>query len=379
MLRQPFCSRRFGTRAEWRNRSRDGYSPEVRILDEPLKFAPRYEVTVDGLAHDEYLSDGVLADAFLASSERRRIYERVCAFVLRFLDVQLKGISDSLDPRDILRRVTISHLVPCLPSAWRFWRWSTATVRKKPSGTFESFGEDLRSESLCAAGAILLEKKCIQESAWIGVGRAMLVEGPRAHQLEGEVLAASGDKAGARTSLRELRREIWERRWRTRPAAPHATAATTLMKRLRPYLSDVAVPSYFTRIVPHQLRHTYASEMVRAGGKPACADELLGHVKAEMTMKYVLVARRPAREFHLPLSPGIWRHSRRRQSFRLRGFGRCLSILRSSLTTPSRMFRRSLPDGPPRHRHRSALQSLTKILSEIRKLNHPDNGQRLAG
>ena len=34
------------------------------------------------------------------------------------------------------------------------------------------------------------------------------------------------------------------------------------------------------------------------------------------------------------------------------------------------MFRRSLPDGPPRHRLDQLSNRLTKILSEIRKLNH---------
>jgi site-specific recombinase XerD len=63
----------------------------------------------------------------------------------------------------------------------------------------------------------------------------------------------------------------------------------TLMKRLRPYLSDVAAAvGISTRIVPHQLRHTYASEMVRAGVSLPALMTLLGHVKAEMTMKYVL-------------------------------------------------------------------------------------------
>ena len=57
----------------------------------------------------------------------------------------------------------------------------------------------------------------------------------------------------------------------------------TLEKQLRPYLSDVAaVVGIPTRIVPHQLRHTYASEMVRAGvGLPALM-KLLGHVNPEM-------------------------------------------------------------------------------------------------
>ena len=45
---------------------------------------------------------------------------------------------------------------------------------------------------------------------------------------------------------------------------------------------------HVARIVPHQLGHTYASEMVRAGvGLPALM-KLLGHVNPEMTMRYVM-------------------------------------------------------------------------------------------
>jgi Phage integrase family len=39
-----------------------------------------------------------------------------------------------------------------------------------------------------------------------------------------------------------------------------------------------------------KLRHTYASEMVRAGVSLPALMTLLGHVKTEMTMKYVLVS-----------------------------------------------------------------------------------------
>ncbi len=45
-----------------------------------------------------------------------------------------------------------------------------------------------------------------------------------------------------------------------------------------------------TRIVPHQFRHTYATEMLRAGvGFPAVM-KLLGHTSPEMTMRYIDVA-----------------------------------------------------------------------------------------
>jgi integrase len=65
----------------------------------------------------------------------------------------------------------------------------------------------------------------------------------------------------------------------------------TLIKQLRPYLHDVsAAVGISTRIVPHQLRHTYASEMVRAGVSLPALMKLLGHTDPEMTMRYVEVA-----------------------------------------------------------------------------------------
>jgi integrase len=46
-----------------------------------------------------------------------------------------------------------------------------------------------------------------------------------------------------------------------------------------------------TRIVPHQLRHTFATEMLRAGvGFPALM-KLLGHTDPDMTMRYVHLER----------------------------------------------------------------------------------------
>ena len=54
---------------------------------------------------------------------------------------------------------------------------------------------------------------------------------------------------------------------------------------------------------PHRFRHTFASDMVRAGVSLPALMTLLGHVKAEMTMKYVLVVGDDLqREFHLARS-----------------------------------------------------------------------------
>jgi hypothetical protein len=63
------------------------------------------------------------------------------------------------------------------------------------------------------------------------------------------------------------------------------------VRQLRDYLHQVChslgLPA---RLVPHQLRHTYATEMIRSGvGFPALMT-LLGHTSADMTMRYVNVA-----------------------------------------------------------------------------------------
>ena len=146
----------------------------------------------------------------------------------------------------------------------------------------------------------------------------------------------------------------------------------TFIKRLRLYLSDVAATvGISTRIVPHQLRHTYASQMIRAGVSLPALMTLLGHVKAEMTMKYVQVAGDDLqREFHLarsqprhlapqPKAPTISPRAG------LEGVVDSLLFAQHAIE----MFRRSLPDGSPRHRLDQLSNRLTKILSETRKLN----------
>jgi integrase len=150
------------------------------------------------------------------------------------------------------------------------------------------------------------------------------------------------------------------------------SAKQTLVKQLRPYLSEVATAvGISTRVVPHQLRHTYATEMVRAGVSLPALMTLLGHVKAEMTMKYVQVAGDDLqREFHLarsqprhlvpqPKAPAVSARAG------LNGVTDALLFAQHAIE----MFRRSLPDGPPRCSLDRLSNRLTKILSEARKLN----------
>jgi hypothetical protein len=85
---------------------------------------------------------------------------------------------------------------------------------------------------------------------------------------------------------------------------PRPRSKEALIRQLRDYLHqvchEIGLP---TRIVPHQFRHTYASEMLRAGvGLPALMN-LLGHVDPDMTMRYLDVTLTDLkREFHLARS-----------------------------------------------------------------------------
>ena len=118
-------------------------------------------------------------------------------------------------------------------------------------------------------------------------------------------------------------------------------------------------------------RHTYATEMVRAGVSLPALMTLLGHVKAEMTMKYVLVAGNDLqREFHLarshprhlapqPKAPVISPRAG------LAGVVDAILFAQHAIE----MFRRSLSDGPPRRCLDRLSNRLTKILCEARKLN----------
>jgi len=112
--------------------------------------------------------------------------------------------------------------------------------------------------------------------------------------------------------------------------------------------------------------------MVRAGVSLPALMTLLGHVKAEMTMKYVQVAGNDLqREFHLarsqprhlapqPKAPGISPRAG------LDGVIDSLLFAQHALE----IFRRSLPEGSARHCLDRLANRLTNILSEARNLNH---------
>jgi integrase len=147
-----------------------------------------------------------------------------------------------------------------------------------------------------------------------------------------------------------------------------------LVRQLRDYLHQVChALGLSIRIVPHQLRHTYATEMLRAGVGFPVLMKLLGHTSPEMTMRYLDVALTDLqREFQRARSqPRHLVPQPKMPSARLRaGIEGVIDSLLAAQHVLE-MFRRALPNSSSRACLGRLSNRLTKILSEARKLRTP--------
>ena len=147
-----------------------------------------------------------------------------------------------------------------------------------------------------------------------------------------------------------------------------------LVRRLRDYLHQICHSlGLSTRIVPHQFRHTYATEMLRAGVSFPTLMKLLGHTSPEMTMLYVEVALVDLqREFQLARSKPRHLAPQPRTSLTILRTG--LDGVIDSLLAAQHaleMFRRTLPIGTARSCLDRLSNRLTKIATEARQLATP--------
>jgi site-specific recombinase XerD len=151
---------------------------------------------------------------------------------------------------------------------------------------------------------------------------------------------------------------------------PHTKEA--LVRQLRDYLHEVCFSMDLpTRIVPHQLRHTYATEMLRAGVSFPGVMKLLGHNSSDMTMKYLDIALPDLqREFHLARSHP--RHlAPQPRTVAASARSGINGVLDSFLTSQHvlEMFRRTLPKNAIQACLDRLSNRLSKIISEVRKLS----------
>ncbi len=146
-----------------------------------------------------------------------------------------------------------------------------------------------------------------------------------------------------------------------------------ILVQLRDYLHQVCHSlALATDIVPHQFRHTYATEMLRSGVSFPVLMKLLGHVDPAMTMRYVDVALTDLeREFQLARSKP--RHLAPQPKTSTAPVREGLDGLIDSLVAAQHileMFRRSLANSNARKRLLRLSIRLIKIIAEIRKLQN---------
>jgi integrase len=136
----------------------------------------------------------------------------------------------------------------------------------------------------------------------------------------------------------------------------------------REVTAAVGIPA---RLVPHQFRHTYGTEMLRAGVSFAAVMKLLGHKSPHMTLQYLEITQQDLqREFHLALShPRHLAPSRSSSDLAPRAD---LAGLIHSLTTAQHVleiYRRNVTDPSARRLLDRLANRIVKLLSQIRKLN----------
>ena len=148
----------------------------------------------------------------------------------------------------------------------------------------------------------------------------------------------------------------------------------TVIRQLRDYLHQVCFAVGLpTKIVPHQLRHTYATEMLRSGVSFPSVMKLLGHSSPDMTLLYVdITLTGLEREFHLARSKP--RHLAPQPPLTSAASRSGLGGLIDSLLAAQHalaMLRRSLPPDAPRKNLDRLSNRLTKIIAIVRKLDLP--------
>ncbi len=154
---------------------------------------------------------------------------------------------------------------------------------------------------------------------------------------------------------------------------PRPQGRMTLGCELRRSLHQIAAAvGIKSRIVPHQFRHTFATEMLRAGVSLPVLMKILGHRSPNMTMRYLevslldvehefqLARQQPRHRLPAPKIP-----SATSATPDLSGLLGSLHVAQHVLE----MFRRTLPPGPHRCLLERLANRLIKIASEARKLD----------
>jgi integrase len=158
---------------------------------------------------------------------------------------------------------------------------------------------------------------------------------------------------------------------------PRQRGRYQMIRNIRAALQDAAAAAGIkARIVPHQFRHTYASEMLRAGVSLPAVVKLLGHKSPRMTLQYLEITQQDLqREYRLARSqPRHLAPTPRAASSASPPSADLLSLIDSLRTAQHvlEMFRRNVAGTLSRRLLDRLANRLVKIVTETKKLKTPE-------
>lgn len=185
----------------------------------------------------------------------------------------------------------------------------------------------------------------------------------------------------ADTEVRRIVEQILTLRSSTRPARLAKSqdfllprgARHSLMNALRSALAQAGQGAgCSTRVTPHRLRHSFATEMLRLGLSLPALMRLLGHKDIRMTLRYVQVTQQDLqREFHQALQNAAHRHrlptlafAKNIPSTSSAGICQALATTRHLLE----MYRRQLGDEKTRRKLHRLDKRLLAIASQLQRI-----------
>jgi tetratricopeptide (TPR) repeat protein len=178
--------------------------PHFEVFDPYLKFAARYETLVDGMAHDDFVSQGAVGK----SDAIRRNYEAICAVILTFLDAYLKG--------DMQARVSLQNpgergllqlrykapnpVPPSSAQVARMYASEGPADLQALASLLKTADPDLLTD---AADLLFEEGRTREGLGLLTWGVPILPKSALLRAALGEALATMGDKAGARAAFEQ--------------------------------------------------------------------------------------------------------------------------------------------------------------------------------
>jgi hypothetical protein len=200
--------------------------PKFATLEPYLKSAPRYEATVAGLEHNDYLTHGEVRDQLLPgrwhdvkdAAALRLSYQRVCEHILLFLDAYLNqstGAHDSLrhslkdqgpDGQFVLR---FKAPDPLPPTARQLVQVIEQRGMPGAAALLRSIRPEIGDSMLARAGTVLMEEgRTSDAAALFALSVEFFPTSALAQENLGNALAAGGDSAGAEAAYKKCLERI---------------------------------------------------------------------------------------------------------------------------------------------------------------------------